>query len=67
MPGTWARSCGRTYEAPQLQLDEPQLALFLGGSPQAQLGWEQSVLEVVHLTLDDYDAGQDGGWNGGMD
>ena len=39
-------------------MDEPQLALFLGGSPQAQLGWEQLVLEVVHLTLD-WEMGQD--------
>ena len=45
-----------TYELPQLQEEEPHplaLDLFFGGSPQAQLGQEQSVLEVwvvVHLT-----------------
>ena len=35
-----------TYEVPQLQLEEPQLFLFLGGSPHAQLGYEQSFDSV---------------------
>ena len=45
---------------PQLQLEEPQLFLFLGGSPQAQLGYEQSSLEdwVVHLTSAGWDGGR---------
>ena len=35
-----------THEVPQLQLEEPQLFLFLGGSPHAQLGYEQSFDSV---------------------
>ena len=41
-----------TYLAPQLQEDDPQFALFLGGSPQAQLGQSQPALVVwvAHFT-----------------